>query len=51
MTNFKKHLQEAEDKDRLNMVSLYVDIDAYLSLGSSKADTKKKESNAGYLFK
>ncbi|XP_069117342.1 regulator of G-protein signaling 22-like isoform X3 [Argopecten irradians] len=51
MTNFKKHLQESEDKERLNMVSLYLDTDTYLNLGSSKTDQKKKETHAGFIFK
>ncbi|XP_021361721.1 uncharacterized protein LOC110455726 isoform X3 [Mizuhopecten yessoensis] len=51
MSNFKKHLLEAEDKERLNMVSLYLDTDNYLNLGSSKADVKKKESQSGFIYK
>ncbi|XP_033734034.1 uncharacterized protein LOC117323122 isoform X2 [Pecten maximus] len=51
MTNFRKHLQESEDKERLNMVSLYLDTDTYLNLGSSKTDQKKKETHAGFIFK
>ncbi|KAK3093892.1 hypothetical protein FSP39_021520 [Pinctada imbricata] len=51
MTNYKKHLLESEDKERLNMVSLYNDIENYLNLGNSKSDTKKKDSQAHFIYK
>ena len=38
-------------KRRLNMVSLYTDVENYLNLGNSKSDNKKKEAQAHFLYK
>ncbi|XP_013386604.1 uncharacterized protein LOC106156055 isoform X2 [Lingula anatina] len=46
---FKKHIQESEPKEKLNMLNLYLDIDSFLAIeGGSK---KKKDVQASYIFK
>ncbi|XP_056020781.1 uncharacterized protein LOC125650178 isoform X17 [Ostrea edulis] len=51
MNNFKKSLTESEDKERVNMVYLYFDIENYLNFGNSKSESKKKDSHAQMLYK
>ncbi|KAK3576327.1 hypothetical protein CHS0354_039734 [Potamilus streckersoni] len=51
LTNFKKHLAESDEKECLNMVSLYMDIENYLSYGSNKKEQQKKENHASYIQK
>lgn len=43
MINFKKSLVELDEKERVNMVYLYFDIENYLNLGNSKSEVKKKD--------
>ncbi|KAL5009301.1 hypothetical protein ScPMuIL_014882 [Solemya velum] len=48
MTSFKKHLQDGEDKERISMLHLYLDIDSYHALGTNK---KGKDTQAHLIHK
>ncbi|XP_052105835.1 uncharacterized protein LOC127738576 isoform X2 [Mytilus californianus] len=51
MKAFKKHLQEADDKERFFMIQLFHDVEKYLSYGGSKSVAKKKDAQATLIYK
>lgn len=51
MSMFKKHLQEGENREPVNMVNLFIDITAYNAVGSSPAVKQKKDMQATYIQK
>ncbi len=51
---FKKYLTENEGKEASNMVYLFLDIDAYFSIGKDnkdKNDKQKKDVQANFIHK
>ncbi|XP_071159349.1 regulator of G-protein signaling 22-like isoform X30 [Mytilus edulis] len=51
MKAFKKHLQEADDKERFFMIQLFHDVEKYLSYGGNKSVAKKKDAQATLIYK
>ena len=51
MTNFKKHLQESEEKESLHMVGLFIDIETFLSFGNNKKEQQRREQHGHYIHK
>src|SRR5688572_20939405 len=51
MSAFKRHLVAAENPDLVNAVSLFEDIELYLSLGDSVINRPKKEMQATHISK
>ncbi|XP_053375384.1 uncharacterized protein LOC123527871 isoform X6 [Mercenaria mercenaria] len=51
MSNFKKHLVEQEEKECLNMVGLFTDIETFLSYGTNKKEMQRREQHANFIQK
>ena len=52
MTSFKKHLAETRDREALNAVSLYTDIEAYCNVsGKGQQTQKKKDDMAAVIYR
>ncbi|KAL4237950.1 hypothetical protein ACF0H5_002660 [Mactra antiquata] len=51
VSNFKKHLIEQEDKECLNMVGLFTDIETFLSYGTNKKEAQRREQHANFIQK
>ncbi|CAH1792455.1 unnamed protein product [Owenia fusiformis] len=50
---FKKYMAENETRERMNLLNLYLDVDAYKSMGAKTdpKDKKKKDLQSNYIFK
>jgi len=51
MSNFKKYLLESEERETVNMVGLFSDIETFLSYGSNKKESQRKEQHANFIQK
>ena len=51
MTMFKKYIQENEAKEEMNVLSLYLDIDAYNHMTSDGKVRKQKDTHATFICK
>ena len=51
MTMFKKYIQENEGKEEMNVLSLYLDIDAYNHMTSDGKVRKQKDTHATFICK
>ena len=49
MAAYKKHLIQTKNKELLNVVSFYADIETYCSIDSSPLSEKKKEEQAALI--
>ncbi len=49
---FKKYLTENQGREVINIVNMYLDIDAYLGINvSDKNGKQKKDIQAGFIYK
>ena len=49
---FKRYLTENEGREVINIVNLYLDIDAYLSINKGDKNSKQKQDlQAGFIYK
>ncbi|KAK2187817.1 hypothetical protein NP493_153g02003 [Ridgeia piscesae] len=51
MTMFKKHIQENEGKDELNLLSLYLDIEVYHHMATEGKSKKQRDTHATFIYK
>jgi len=49
MAAYKKHLIQTKNKELLNVVSFYADIETYCNIDSSPQSEKKKEEQAALI--
>ena len=49
MAAYKKHLIQTNNKDLLNVVNLYADIETYCNIESGPQSEKKKEEQAALI--
>ena len=48
---FKKFITENENRDLLNVVNLYLDIEAYYTISSEKSGRTKRDTHANFINK
>ena len=46
---FKKYLNENEGKESINMLNLYLDVDAYMNINKDKNEKQKKDVQANFI--
>ena len=49
MAVYKKHLIQTKNKDLLNVVNFYADIETYCNMDSSPQSEKQKEEQAALI--